>query len=131
MARVHAASFTQPRPWSEAEIAAILADPLVLAVTESPGFLLGRVVAGEAEILTLAVDPAARGRGIGRRLVVRFADLARERGAETIFLEVAATNHTARVLYAKCGFLLRGSRKNYYRDAAGQHVDALVLVLGT
>ena len=51
MARVHAASFTQPRPWSEAEFASVLADPLVLAVTESSGFLLGRVVAGEGEIL--------------------------------------------------------------------------------
>lgn len=129
MARVHAAAFTVPRPWSEAEIAACIADPLGIVVTESPGFLLGRVVAGEAELLTLAVAPQSLRRGIGRRLVMAFVGQARGKGAETIFLEVAESNHAARSLYERCGFSLRGSRKNYYRDAAGRCENALIMVL--
>ena len=65
MADVHAAAFTTPRPWSEAEIADLLASPLCFALTEPGGFLLGRVVAGEAELLTIAVAPDARRRGLG------------------------------------------------------------------
>lgn len=131
MAAIHASAFTMPRPWTEAEIAAAMADPLGLVLTESSGFLLGRVVAGEAELLTLAVDPRMRRQGIGRRLVTAFVARARAHGAGPIFLEVAATNHAARALYENCGFSLRGSRRNYYRDAAGQQVDALILVSQT
>ncbi len=128
MAEIHARCFVMPRPWSETEIAAALADPLGIAVTDSAGFLLGRVVAAEAEILTLAVDPAARSQGIGQRLVGDFLTQARMRGAERIFLEVAQTNPAACALYARCGFTPQGRRKAYYRDQGGHPVDALVLV---
>ncbi len=130
MAQIHAAAFTMPRPWSEQEIAAAIDDPWGIVVTESSGFLLGRVVAGESEILTLAVDPLAQRQGTGQRLVSAFVAQARAKGAESVFLEVAASNVAARALYEKCGFLQRGRRKNYYRDAEGQGVDALVLVWG-
>lgn len=130
MARLHAAAFTMPRPWSAAEIAGALADPFGIALVEPQGFLLGRLVAGEAEILTLAVDPVARRQGIGARLVRRFVEEMRDRGAESAFLEVAATNLAAQSLYAQAGFLPRGRRKEYYRDAVGRAVDALVLVSG-
>lgn len=130
MARIHAAAFTMPRPWSEAEIAGAMAGPFGVVMNESRGFLLGRVVAGEADLLTLAVDPEARRLGTGQALVGRFLAEARARGAESVFLEVASTNRAARALYEKCGFLQRGCRKDYYRDAEGRGVDALVLVLG-
>jgi ribosomal-protein-alanine N-acetyltransferase len=131
MARLHAAAFTMPRPWTETEIAGALADPLGIVVTESRGFLLGRVVADEAELLTIAVDHTARRQGIGQRLVARFLAKAQSLGAESVFLEVAATNAAARSLYEQSGFTMRGRRKNYYRDAEGRGVDALVLVWRT
>jgi ribosomal-protein-alanine N-acetyltransferase len=128
MARLHAAAFTTPRPWNEAEIAALMAEPFCITLTEERGFLLGRIVACEAEILTLAVDPSARRRGTGQSLVARFLHEAERKGAESVFLEVAAPNLAARALYEKSGFTPRGSRKAYYRDDEGLAIDALVLV---
>lgn len=128
MAEIHARAFTMPRPWTMAEIAAAMSDPLGIVVTDSLGFLLGRVVAGEAEIMTLAVDPEGRRQGVGQRLVSGLVTQAQQRGAETVFLEVAQNNRAACGLYAKCGFVPRGRRRNYYRDATGQPIDALILV---
>lgn len=126
MARLHAACFTLPPPWSEAEIAATLARPICFALTEPQGFLIGQVVAGEAELLTLAVDPETRRQGTGRRLVKAFLAEARARAADSAFLEVAETNLAARALYESAGFRQTGRRKGYYR-AAGQIVDAILM----
>lgn len=129
LAALHAASFTTPRPWSRAEFADLLAAPGCFLLTESHGFLLGRVIAGEAELLTLAVDPQARRAGLGRALVVRFAAEARAREADSAFLEVAESNAAARALYAACGWRAAGRRRGYYQPPEGPAEDALVLVL--
>ena len=130
MARLHAAAFTTPRPWSEGEIAALLTSPLVFTLTEAGGFLIGRAVAGEAELLTVAVDPGARRQGTGMRLMTAFLAEARAKSAESVFLEVAADNIAARALYAKAGFQPAGLRRGYYWTPQGQPVDALVLRRG-
>ena len=128
LAALHAAAFTHPRPWSAAEFAALLAGPGVFLLTEgTEGLLMGRALAGEAELLTIAVAPSARRRGLGARLVGRFLDAAAARGADRAFLEVAADNVAAQALYASAGFAPAGRRRGYYRDAAGAAVDALVL----
>ena len=126
MARLHAAAFVVPRPWSAAEIADLLANPLCFALSEAQGFIIGRVVAGEAELLTIAVEPAAQGRGVGGRLVARFLAEAVLRGAESVFLEVAAPNAAARALYGKAGFVEAALRRGYF--AGG--VDAVVMTRG-
>lgn len=126
MARLHQASFVLPPPWSEADLAATLAGAFAFALNRPGGFLLGQVVAGEAEVLTLAVDPALRRQGTGRALMQDFLETARARGGQTAFLEVAETNTAARALYLVMGFAPAGRRKGYYR-AAGQVVDALVM----
>lgn len=128
LAALHARCFTSPRPWSADEFAAWQTDPLAFLLVEGDtGFLLGRAIAGEAELLTLAVTPEARGRGLGRRLVARFLYQARLRGAEEAFLEVAEDNAPARALYAVAGFAESGRRRGYYRRADGTAVDALLL----
>ncbi|MFC3181489.1 ribosomal protein S18-alanine N-acetyltransferase [Cypionkella sinensis] len=127
MAVIHAACFTTPPPWSEAEIAQTLDSAFAFAVSEPSGFLIGRVVAGEAELITLAVDPVARRQGIGARLVAQFLTEAARRGAESAFLEVAADNLPAQRLYAAKGFEHKGKRRDYYRTPNGARVDALVL----
>lgn len=127
MAALHAACFTTPRPWSAQEFEAVLVDALCFALIESQGFLIGRAVAGEAEILTLAVDPAARRKGLGGTLVDRFLAEARIRNAASAFLEVSAQNQAAFLLYAKAGFAEVGRRKRYYAQPHGAPVDALVL----
>lgn len=129
LAALHARCFVTPRPWTAAEFAGLLAAPGTFLLTESSGFLLGRVIAGEAELLTVAVDPLARRQGSGRALVAQFAAQARVRGAQTAFLEVAEGNEPARALYAACGWQAAGRRRGYYRHPNGRAEDALVLTL--
>jgi [ribosomal protein S18]-alanine N-acetyltransferase len=128
MAALHAACFTTPRPWSAQDITATLDSAFAFLLTEAEGFLIGRVVAGEAEVLTLAVAPSARQRGIGGRLMEAFFTEARARGAESAFLEVAATNLPAQRLYAGKGFEAQGKRAGYYQTPEGVRIDALVMV---
>lgn len=123
LARLHAAAFVRPRPWSAAEFAGILSGPGAFLLTDGGGVLVGRALAGEAELLTLAVPRAARRRGIAARLVAAFEAEARARGATGAFLEVAAENAAARALYAGAGWTEAGRRRDYY--AAG--ADALIL----
>jgi [ribosomal protein S18]-alanine N-acetyltransferase len=128
LAALHARVFRTPPPWSAADFAGFLADPLAFLLVEGDAaFLLGRAVAGEAEVLTLAVAPDARRRGLGRKLVARFLYQARLRGADRAFLEVAASNRAAVALYESVGFAAAGMRRGYYADQDGGRVDALVL----
>ena len=123
MARLHAACFVVPRPWRPEEIAAVLDGPGAALVLRPGGFAIGRAAAGEAELLTLAVDPARRREGIGAALLEGFEARARRDGATEAALEVAEGNAAARALYARAGWREAGRRPGYYAD--GQ--DALVL----
>ena len=122
LAALHAEAFD--RPWAEADIAAVMAGPGVFALTvDIQGFILCRSIAGEAEILTLAVVPAARRLGVGRALVEAAAGLAATQAAACLFLEVAHDNVAALALYAAAGFERVGLRKGYYLSGA----DAVVM----
>jgi ribosomal-protein-alanine N-acetyltransferase len=90
------------------------------------GFALSRVVAGEAELLLLAVLRARQHRGIGQLLLNRFVDDARRRGAGQLHLEVRDGNPAIR-LYKQAGFSQVGRRRNYYSGRDGQLFDALTL----
>lgn len=90
------------------------------------GFALSRVVAGEAELLLLAVLRARQHRGIGQLLLNRFVDDARRRGARQLHLEVRDGNPAIR-LYKQAGFSQVGRRRNYYSGRDGQLFDALTL----
>lgn len=128
LAALHRRSFRTPAPWSEADFAAFMADPLAFLLVEGDaGFLLGRAVAGEAEILTLAVAPESRRLGLGRKLVARFVYQAQLRGADTAFLEVSAQNAAAIALYESAGFAATGRRRAYYATPEGMRIDALVM----
>jgi len=122
LAALHAASFDAP--WSEAALAALLDTPGTFAFHNRDGFVLVRVAGDEAEILTLAVAPAARGKGLGRALMVAAANRSQELGAAALFLEVGVANPAALALYAGLGFANVGARKGYYGDQ-----DAAVLRL--
>ncbi|MDB5421070.1 MAG: rimI [Brevundimonas sp.] len=126
LAALHGPSFHSP--WDEAAFADLLGQAGVFALATQDGFILCRVILDEAEILTLAVRPEVRGRGVGRRLTAAAADMARVAGAERLFLEVAEDNTAARALYGRAGFVQTGRRKAYYETAQGR-VDALILVL--
>ena len=122
LALLHASAFA--KPWDASAIAALLAGPGGFAFAADDGFVLARAAGGEAEILTLAVRPAARGKGLGRALLLAAIAEARALGAATMFLEVGADNPAALALYAGLGFANVGKRKAYYDGR-----DALVLSL--
>lgn len=128
LAALHARAFTNTnaRPWSEAEFAALLARPGIILSGRDEGFALGRVVAGEAELLSLAVAPEARRQGFGRALLAAFEAEAGTCGATRAFLEVAEDNRAARALYLAAGWRESGRRKAYYRRPDGPACDALV-----
>ena len=128
MAALHRAGFTTPRPWTEAELADLLAQPGTLVEANEDGFALLRVTLDEAELLTIVTAPAARGRGIAGALLSRILARATDAGARACFLEVAADNAPARRLYAGAGFAQVGVRLRYYRAPDGTATDAIVMV---
>jgi ribosomal-protein-alanine N-acetyltransferase len=128
LAVLHRRCFRTPPPWSAADFAAFVADPLAFLLVEGDaGFILGRAVAGEAEVLTLAVAPESRRLGLGRKLVARFVYQAQLRGAVRAFLEVSAENAAAIALYDSAGFAVEGRRKGYYATPECSRIDALVM----
>lgn len=128
LAELHARAF--PAPWTATEIAKLLDNPAVFAILardKAPqGFVMAWAAAGDSEILTLAVVPDARRKGIGASLVTAAGVAALVRGAATMHLEVAENNDAARALYAKLGYAEAGRRGAYYAGEGGS-VDALVL----
>lgn len=85
------------------------------------------LVAGEAQVLNICVDPAMQGRGLGRMLMEHVMQVARDELCTIVLLEVRRSNQVARRLYERLGFATLGVRKGYYPATDGQREDALVL----
>ncbi len=86
------------------------------------------VVAGECHILNVCLHPDWQHRGLGRRLVNRLLNIARQRRADTAFLEVRESNRVALALYRSMGFNEIGVRRGYYPAAKGRE-NAQILAL--
>lgn len=124
LATLHARCFPgHPRPWSADEFATLLDNRLNFLLIRQDAFLMGRCIADEAELLTLAVAPEARRKGLGRALLAEFAHTSLARGAREAFLEVASDNAPAMALYASAGWQPAGTRRGYYAPG----IDALVM----
>lgn len=126
MARIHAAAFPDSRGWRRDEFAALAQSQHVFFVSKPDGFAAGRVIVDEAELLTIAVAPAAQGQGFGRVLLQRFEHMAQSRGATCAFLEVAEDNAPALALYHRAGWRESGRREGYYSRKTGKKLDALL-----
>jgi ribosomal-protein-alanine N-acetyltransferase len=130
LADLHKLCFADP--WDAQAIARLSGGPgfaLIHGPLARPdGFVLARVVADEAEILTLATHPQKRRSGIGRALMLAAAQQAQLRGAAQFFLEVDKRNSPAIALYSALGFRKAGERKGYYRIPTEAPADALVFV---
>lgn len=130
LAEIHSVAFGHA--WSAEEFAALLAERTVFAIgvrraSRLAGFVLVRVVADEAEILTIAVRPNSRRRGFGRMLMDEALRRLHRAGASACFLEVDRSNAPALALYRSLGFSVAGERRNYYRTDAGADGTALVM----
>lgn len=90
------------------------------------GLAVIRVAGGEAEILTIATDPAERRKGIARRLLSAILEALSGGGVTAVFLEVGVTNQAALALYKSLGFEEVGRRAAYYQHTDGRE-DALTM----
>lgn len=135
MAEIHSGAFA--RAWSPYDFASLIAQPSVFAVgarRDSPlrfrrlvGFVLARSAADEAEILTIAVRPSNRGRGLGRRLMEEALRRLYHDRVASCFLEVDPGNVAAIALYRSLGFAAVGERKGYYPRVGKPGAAALVM----
>ncbi len=132
LAAIHAHSF--PVGWSEPEFERLLSDHSVITHLARAdggrgaivGFLLSRIAAGEAEILTVAVAPSERGRGLATQLLHRHLGRLAALGVAQVFLEVGEDNRSALCLYDRAGFRQVGRRAGYYPRPEGT-ISALTL----
>jgi len=130
IAALHAASFR--RGWSDDEVERLLGERNVIthramAGAALRGFIISRLAAHEAEILSVAVARVAQGRGLARRLLDLHLRRLAGLGCRTVFLEVDEGNRAAIRLYDRAGFREVGRRDNYYHTASGKPATALVL----
>ena len=134
LAEMQATCFHEP--WGAMSIAKTLSLPGTFALIVrdstpagrvSAGFVVVQVVADQADLLTLGVIPGLRRLGHARRLLAGALARAAERGAKTLFLEVAEDNLVAVALYRRAGFETIGQREGYYRDPAGRKITAVTM----
>lgn len=136
LSEIHDKSFRQT--WHTEELAALRAQAgvtILIARRASPygtrkalGFVILRTAADEAEILTIAVDPAWRGRGIARQLMQAVLSRLYADRVKSLFLEVDAANEGAIALYRSFGMRQVGTRRGYYAASEGDG-SALVMRL--
>lgn len=129
LARIHATGFDEP--WPETDFRDWLSRPLAFAVVaaserDAVAFGLVSVSGDDAELLTIATLPAARGAGAGKSVLQALDAEAARRGLARWVLEVARNNLAAIALYRSQGFVEIAVRPKYYRQAQGR-VDALVM----
>ena len=130
LAGLYGHAFGEPytRPAVEILLSAAGAWALVAECDRTPcGFIIARIAADEAEILSLGVAPPARRAGVGRALLDAAIACIKVANARRIFLEVGEDNPAAQSLYRRAGFATVGRRPDYYKRADGSHVDALIM----
>lgn len=118
---------SNPEPWTYADFEDSLAkeDGTILMFTAVDevsnqifGYLVLYTASGESEIVTIAVAPDFRRRGIAESLIEEVLDISQKSSLyiEEINLEVRFSNEPARKLYEKCGFEIVGQRPNFYHN---------------
>jgi ribosomal-protein-alanine N-acetyltransferase len=97
--------------------------------TEMDAYIVAMPVLDEVHLLNITVKPCLQGQGLGRYLLQHLQAWAQSQNAQSIWLEVRASNSKAIALYLAYGFIQKGRRKAYYPDAAGKREDAIVMSL--
>jgi ribosomal-protein-alanine N-acetyltransferase len=93
------------------------------------GYGVMSVVIDESHILNICIHPNWQRRGLGKKLIQRLLKVARQHGAESVLLEVRASNKAAQALYHQMGFTEVGLRRNYYPAQNSTREDALLFTL--
>jgi [ribosomal protein S18]-alanine N-acetyltransferase len=134
MAKLHGDGFQ--RPWNDGEFRSLLSQGSVFGFmarqvgqSGSPsGFVMARIAAGEAEILTIAVARGDRRAGLGSKLMEAVLRQLHMQRADALFLEVDEVNIAAIALYKRLGFTEVARRPAYYQTGEGK-TAALVMRL--
>lgn len=127
LADLHGKAFSSTRAWSENEFAVLLTQKGVVCCGDTRCMVLIRTIVDEAEILTLATDPAYRRQGLAYDVLQQAEAECAKTGARQVFLEVAEDNIAALGLYGKAGYKQVGRRPGYYLPKDGAPVAAFVL----
>ena len=127
MAKLHSLSGSQTRPWSEIEYKKLLETTTSRLFYTENGFLVGRVIERDAEILNVVIHPDYRRLGKASKLICMFEKEAKNAGSSRCFLEVAESNNSARKLYTGLGYSKVGQRDNYYKFIDGRTDNAAIL----
>lgn len=118
--KLHRACFPN-KPWSAADFADLKKSGCDIIASQN-GFIVWRVVADQAEIITIGVHPDARRGGIATAMLVLAETDAKKRGATKMFLEVADNNRPARAMYEHNGYKQINIRPKYYDG-----IDAILM----
>jgi ribosomal-protein-alanine N-acetyltransferase len=122
-----------PTPWSKHLFAEEIQNPssccFVMKIEVGPkqpviGFICFRNIAGESELLNIAVHPRYRRLGAGRKLMEFYIELSSRRGSRAFYLEVNSSNQSAIRLYRSFSYQPFGARKKFYQGK----LDALLMV---
>ena len=120
VANLHKLCFPH-KPWTANDFADLKKSGCDIIASQN-GFIVWRVVADEAEIITIGVHPDARRSGIASAMLTLAESDAKKRGAQKIFLEVAENNRPARAMYTQNGYSQIGVRPKYYDG-----IDAILM----
>ena len=120
LANLHALCFPN-KPWSADDLRDLKQSGCEIIMSQN-GFIVYRIAADEAEIITIGVNPETRRSGIASAMIGIIKKTLKSQGVKKIFLEVSSTNMSAQKLYENCGFKVVGLRPKYYDG-----VDAILM----
>ena len=109
------------KPWSESDFMELKKSGCEIVASDN-GFIVWRVVADQAEIITIGVAPDARRSGIAESMILLMEQELKKQSIVNIFLEVSEVNYPAKKLYEKLGFTVVGKRPKYYDG-----IDAIIM----
>ena len=109
------------KPWSADDFRDLKKSGCEIIMSEN-GFIVYRIVADEAEIITIGVNPEMRRNGIASAMIGIIEKTIKNQGVKKIFLEVASNNNPAKKLYENLGFTTVGIRPKYYDG-----IDAILM----
>ncbi|SES93830.1 ribosomal protein S18-alanine N-acetyltransferase [Thalassotalea agarivorans] len=117
-------------PWSENTMLSCIGGryfgELAKREEHAVGFYIAEYIAGESTLMDICIAPASQGKGLGKSLLKQFEQQAELMGAQTLFLEVRASNTAALLMYINNGFVEVGRRTGYYPKEVGFE-DAIVM----
>lgn len=123
LAQIHKQCFPD-KPWTESDFADLKKSGCEIIASEN-GFIVWRVAADEAEIISIGVAPDARRNGIAETMIFLMEQELKKQSIVNVFLEVSEVNTPAKNLYKKCGFKPTGRRPKYYDGT-----DAIIMSKG-